>query len=99
LLRAALGTCTSMTLRMYADHKKLDVEEIRVHLEHEKVHAEDCLHPDDKKSKIDRIQRFIEIEGNLTEAQRQRMLEIADRCPVHRTLHGEVRVESTVLDG
>jgi len=94
LLLAALGTCTSMTLRMYADHKKLEVDEIKIHLSHAKVHAQDCEDCENERAKIDRIDRYIEIEGNLTEAQRQRMLEIADKCPVHRTLHNTIHVNS-----
>lgn len=90
LLLAALGTCTSMTIKMYADHKKLDLRDVVVHLEHDKVHADDS----DGGGKIDLIRRVIRLEGDLTETQRARLLEIADRCPVHRTLHNEIRVES-----
>ena len=81
-LLAGLGACTSMTLRMYAERKGLPVERIAVTLEHEKVDT------------LDRIRRDIEITGNLDEAARARLLEIADKCPVHRTLHSEVLVES-----
>lgn len=93
-LLAALGACTSMTLRMYADHKKLPLDEVRVHLSHNKVHKDDCEDNDNKGAKIDMIKRVIEIEGDLNEEQRNRMLEIADRCPVHKTLHNEIVVES-----
>lgn len=91
-LLTSLGTCTSMTLRMYADHKKWNLEEVRVHLSHEKVHRDDSEHSADQKAKIDRIEREIELYGDLDETQRERLLEIADRCPVHRTLHGEIEV-------
>lgn len=93
-LLSALGACTSMTLRMYADHKKLALDEVSVHLSHNKVHKNDCDDCDNKGTKIDIIEREIEIVGDLTEEQRKRMLEIADRCPVHKTLHNEIVVVS-----
>ncbi len=93
-LAAALGSCTSMTLRMYADHKKWDLKEVKVHLTHEKRHKEDCDSCESKSTKLDHFDRVIELEGNLDDTQRARLLEIADRCPVHRTLHGEVVVNS-----
>ena len=92
LLLASLGSCTSMTLRMYARHKKLAVDKISVKLWHQKIHAEDCAECETKSGKIDLIEREIEIKGNLTKAQHKRMLEIADRCPVHRTLTEEVKI-------
>ncbi len=100
-LLTALGACTSMTLRMYADLKKMDVRNITVHLTHEKIHRDDCLKcVNDKKSgKIDQIKRILEIEGDITEKQRDRMKEIANRCPVHRTLHGEIEVVTELLEG
>ncbi len=94
LLVASLGTCTAMTLRMYADRKGWPVREIRVHLEHYKDYPQDQIDPEDQKSKIDHIDRHVEIEGDLDEKQRQRLLEIADRCPVHRTLHSEIVVKT-----
>ena len=94
LLLAALGSCTSMTLRMYAEHKGLPLESVRVTLNHAKVHAKDCRDCESKTGKIDRITRTIEVTGELTDAQRQRLLEIADRCPVHHTLHSEVKIDS-----
>jgi len=85
-LTAGLGACTSMTLRMYADRKDLPVEKVEVWLEHDKIHAEDCEDCDQREGKIDEIRRHIRIEGDLTEEQRERMVEIADKCPVHGTL-------------
>ncbi len=96
LLLAGLGACTTMTLRMYADHKKIPLERTVVRLRHDKIHAEDCRECETKTGKIDRIQREIEIVGALDEDTRRRLLEIADRCPVHRTLHSEVLVATTI---
>lgn len=96
LLAAALATCTTMTLRMYANHKKLPLESATVRIEHGKVHAKDCEDCESSDGKIDEFRRTIALEGDLTDAQRQRMLEIADRCPVHRTLHSEVKVRSSL---
>ena len=95
LLLAGLGACTSMTLRMYADHKKLPLEQVTVRLTHDKIHAEDCAECETKGGKVDRITRSIAMKGDLSDEERARLLEIADKCPVHRTLHGEVRVETT----
>ncbi|MBI1215064.1 MAG: OsmC family peroxiredoxin [Alphaproteobacteria bacterium] len=89
LLLAALGTCTSMTLRMYADQKKWDLQEVAVTLTHRKEAG-----PDGKK--VDVITRDIAVTGNLDEAQRQRLLEIADRCPVHRTLESKPTIVSSI---
>jgi putative redox protein len=97
LLSAALATCTSMTLRMYANHKKLDLESATVRVEHDRIHAEDCQDCESGSGKVDEFRRTISLEGDLTRAQRNRMLEIADRCPVHRTLHGEIKVRSKLL--
>ena len=86
LLLLSLGACTSMTLRMYANRKKLELDDVEVKLIHERVHAEDCEGCNDK---IERITRKIKLVGNLTEQERQRLLEIADRCPVHRTMESD----------
>jgi len=96
LLSAALATCTSMTLRMYADHKKLHFESATVRVAHDKIHASDCEDCESGTGKIDEFRRTISLEGNLTDAERARMLEIADRCPVHLTLHGETKVRTTL---
>lgn len=91
-LLAALGACTGMTLQMYARLKKIPLEKAIVRLSHEKVHANDCETCDASNGKIDRMEREVELIGELTDEQRQRMLQIADRCPVHKTLHGEIEV-------
>jgi putative redox protein len=95
LLLAALGACTAMTVRLYADRKDLPLDRVRVHLTHEKIHAADCEHCETREGKIDRIDRAITFEGKLDEAQRQRLLEIADKCPVHRTLMSEIEIRTT----
>ncbi len=94
LLSAALATCTSMTLHMYAAHKKVDLESVTVRVTHGKIHAEDCEDCESDTGRIDEFKRSISLQGSLTEAQQTRMLEIADRCPVHRTLEGEIKVRS-----
>ena len=99
-LLAALGTCTSMTLRMYAKRKGLNVDNIQVHLEHNRIHAEDCEScesSEEQSGKVDQIRRQIRIEGDLTEKQRERMLQIADMCPVHRTLHNQKEITSEFM--
>jgi putative redox protein len=85
----SLGACTSMTLRMYANRKKLPLENIEVRMLHERVHADDCV---DCDHALERITRRISLRGDLDTAQRQRLLEIADKCPVHRTLKSNPQV-------
>ncbi len=96
-LLAALGACTAMTLRMYARQKKWPLQKVRVRLRHEKIHAADCATCETRDGKVDRIERSLELDGPLDDSQRQRLLEIADRCPVHRTLKSEILI-STRLD-
>lgn len=98
LLSAALASCTVMTLNMYARRKRLSLESVRVDVAHGKIHAEDCEHCDDNGGKIDRFERTIHLEGDLEEGQRKRLLEIADRCPVHRTLHSKIDIKSRLAD-
>jgi len=99
LLLAGLGACTSMTLRMYADQKKWPLEGVTVKLRHDKIHASDCADCETKDGKIDRIEREITVSGTLSEEQRARLLEIADKCPVHRTLHSEVSIKTHITAG
>jgi putative redox protein len=94
LLLAGLGACTSMTLRLYADHKKLPLERVSVRLVHSRIHAEDCLNCETKEGMVDRIDRNITMEGALDADQRRRLLEIADKCPVHRTLESEIEIRT-----
>lgn len=96
-LLTALGTCKSMTLRLYADRKKWPVDEILVHLSHDKAYRDDCEDCENKGARIDQIERKIELVGNLDADQRQRLLEIADKCPVHRTLHSEISVVTQMV--
>lgn len=91
LLSSALATCTAMTLRMYANRKDWELNEIKVHVNHDKRHCEDCQ-SDTPNARIDHFERLIEIDGNITVEQRQRLLEIADKCPVHKTLEGEIKI-------
>jgi putative redox protein len=95
LLLAALGACTSMTLRMYADRKGLPLRRTTVRLRHDRVHAEDCAQTERRIGMLSRIRREITIEGPLTDEDRHRLVEIADRCPVHRTLSSEIAFETT----
>jgi len=94
LLSSALATCTTMTLKMYAGFKKINLDAVTVRVTHKKMHAEACADCDTEDGKIDEFRRELTLEGDLDDDQRQRMLEIADRCPVHQTLHGEVKVRT-----
>jgi len=97
LLLASLGACTSMTLRLYAQRKGIDLRGITVRLKHLRIHADDCKECETKNGFLDRIDREIELTGNLDEAQKQRLLEIAERCPVHRTLTSEIHIRTSIL--
>jgi putative redox protein len=94
LLLASLGACTSMTVRLYADQKKLPLKRVEVRLRHGRVYAADCAECETKEGLIDHIERVITLEGDLTPEQRKRLMEIADKCPVHRTLTHEVRINT-----
>lgn len=96
LLLAALGACTSITLRMYADRKKWPLRHVSVSLQHSRIHARDCAECETQTGQLDQVDRIIHMSGNLDDEQRQRLLEIADRCPVHETLHSEVLVNTTM---
>jgi len=95
LLLAALGTCKAMTLRMYADRKGWFLGGVRVTLAHDRIHARDCEDCETGSGKVDEINVELELSGDLTDEQRERLLEIADKCPVHRTLMSEIKIRST----
>jgi uncharacterized OsmC-like protein len=95
---AGLGACTSMTMRMYADRKSLPLDRITVTLKHSKIHAQDCAECETKEGMLDQIDRVISIEGALDADQRKRLMEIADKCPVHRTLTSEIRIVTKAAD-
>jgi putative redox protein len=93
-LLAGLGACTAMTLRMYADLKKLPLERVSVTLSHSKIHAKDCAECETKEGKVDRIERVLTLTGALSDEERARLVEIADKCPVHRTLSSEINIRT-----
>jgi len=96
LLLSALGACTAMTVRMYAEHKHWPLREIEIVLNHDRIHAEDCAECETHEGFLDRISKRISFEGDLTDEQRQRLAEIAERCPVQRTLQREIVIEQTL---
>ncbi len=98
LLLAALGSCTSMTIASYARRKQWPLEAVTVRLRHARVHAVDCRDCETKQGMLARIEREIALAGSLTEEQRARLLEIANRCPVHRTLTSEIKIESWLAE-
>ena len=95
-LCASLGACTVMTLNMYARHKKLPIERVSCEVSHQRIHLEDCEDCEASERRVDELSRVISIEGDVSEAQQQRLLEIADRCPIHLTLEGRIQVRSTL---
>jgi uncharacterized OsmC-like protein/fermentation-respiration switch protein FrsA (DUF1100 family) len=97
-LLAGLGACTSMTMRLYADRKSLPLERVTVTLNHSKIHAEDCAECETKAGMLDQIDRVIAMEGALDAEQRQKLMEIADKCPVHRTLTSEIHIVTRPAD-
>jgi putative redox protein len=94
---AALGTCTAMTLKMYANRKKWDLEEIIVFLNHDKVHRNDGEEFEKNNSKVSRFIRNIEFMGEIDEQKKEKLLEIADKCPVHRTLKENIIIETKII--
>jgi len=96
LLLAALGACTSMTVRMYADRKQWPLQGVQVRLGHSRIYAKDCATCDTKEGLVDQIDLEISLIGSLSESQRQRLMEIADHCPVHRTLLGEIQIRMSL---
>ncbi|HEX7112469.1 MAG TPA: OsmC family protein [Mizugakiibacter sp.] len=97
LLSSALAACTAITLQSYARIKQLQLAAVRVYVRHRKVHREDCEHCESRSAMIDRFERYIALEGALTDEQRKRLLEIADRCPVHRTLTAGATIVTQAL--
>ncbi len=95
LLLAALGSCTSMTMKMYADRKGIPLEGVYIVLEHSREHVEDCRSCNNEDNRIDVIDRSITLKGDLTEEQRQKLLGIAQKCPVHRTLENRIDIHTT----
>jgi len=96
LLLASLGACKVMTLRMYADRKGWFLGSVNVTLKHDRIHAKDCEDCETGSGKVDQISVEIELLGDLSDEQRERLLEIADKCPVHRTLMSEIKVRSSL---
>ena len=98
-LLAALGACTSMTMRLYAERKGISADRFSIRLSHRRIHAEDCTDCDTKDGDIGEITRDITIAGDVTGAERARLMEIADRCPVHQTLSHEIKIRSSLVSG
>lgn len=96
LLGSALATCTAMTLNMYARHKKIDLEKVQVTVDHDRIHAQDCSDCEKQSGKIDVFNRRIILQGHLSTDQETRMLQIADRCPVHKTLENEIKITTEI---
>jgi putative redox protein len=97
LLLAGLGACTSMTLRLYAQRKGWDLQRITVRLRHNRIHANDCQDYETKQGFLDEIDREIEMTGSLDSEQKNRLREIAEKCPVHRTLQSEIKIRTRVV--
>ncbi|MGD5545250.1 OsmC family protein, partial [Xanthomonas citri pv. citri] len=97
-LLAGLGACTSMTMRLYADRKSLPLERVTVTLKHSKIYARDCEECETREGMLDQIERDIAMDGALDVEQRKKLMEIADKCPVHRTLTSEIRIVTRAVD-
>lgn len=98
LLLMSLGTCTAMTMKMYSERKKWPVQDIYIELRHNQNHAKDCKDCESPSSKIDFIEKEIIIKGDLTNEQKERMLEISKKCPVHRTLLSDIEINSSLSE-
>ncbi|HTO44626.1 MAG TPA: OsmC family protein [Burkholderiales bacterium] len=99
LLLAALGACTSITVQMYAERRRWPLEGVHVELSYAKVHADDCANCDTEVRTIEQIEREISLLGDLSEEQRQRLMDIADRCPLHRTLTSQIEIRTRQTAG
>ena len=99
LLLSALGSCTAITVRMYAQRKGWPLESIEVALQHERIHAEDCAECDTNQGFLDRITKLITLRGPLDAEQRQRLMDVSERCPVQKTLQHEIHIESRFIPG
>jgi putative redox protein len=95
-LLMALGSCTVMTIKMYVDHKGWEIDDVYMELRHNKRHGEDCDDCDNPKSKIDVIEKEVIVEGDLTDKQVDKILKISQKCPVHRTLLSDIKIESSI---
>lgn len=98
LLLAALGACSAMTIRLEADRKGWPLQSASLALRHERRHAEDCVECDDPSARLDHIDIDLQLQGDLTDEQRDRLREVADRCPVHKTLTGDLRITTKLID-
>jgi putative redox protein len=96
-LMMALGSCTAMTVRMYADRKNWDLEEVEVHLTQDRVHAKDCEDCESSEGYVHKIRKELRFKGNLDEKQITRLKDISAKCPVHRTMENEIRIESELV--
>jgi len=99
LLLSALGACTAITVRMYAQRKGWPLESVEVALQHERIHAEDCAECDTPEGFLDKITKLITLRGPLDTEQRQRLMDVSERCPVQKTLQNEVHIESRFIPG
>ena len=97
-LLAGLGACTSMTMRLYADRKSLPLDRVTVTLKHSKIYAKDCAECETRDGMLDQIERDIAMDGALDAEQRKKLMEIADKCPVHRTLTSEIRIVTKAVE-
>ena len=97
LILAALGSCTSMTIGLYARKRSWPVEKISVSLWHSKIHAKDCDDCETKEGRIDRIEMEIHLDGSLTDEQRAKLMEVAGKCPIHQTLTHEINIKSRAV--
>src|SRR5580693_3512561 len=97
LLLAALGSCTSMTVGMYARRKAWPLESVTVRLRHSRIHASDCANCETEEGLLDRIERDVQLIGVLTDQQRAKLLEISNKCPVHRTLSSEIDIQTRLI--